>query len=191
MHPSVHYFITERVFIQVLLFPARSSSHFSSSCTGPSWGPSSSSQCTSSSSPILRLPPCPPCRPETGAEEQVWRREGEQEDGKLVGSQEERTLGSQEERKAGRQVGVGETGGGEAVLSPSGRAFKLSLSFIRYFFTQKNRDRGMQPTKVTERWNESESSRASGTTLCRAHRASSQHTTALAIRSYFSRKSAM
>ena len=120
----------------------------------------------------------------------VRRRAGRWEVRKS-GRQEVRKLGGEEGRKAGRQVGVGETGGGEAVLSPSGRTFKLSLSFIRYFFTQKNRDRGMQPTKVTERWNESESSRASGTTLCRAHRASSQHTTALAIRSYFSRKSAM
>ena len=46
-------------------------------------------------------------------------------------------------------------------MGPAGRTFKLSLSFIRYFFTQNIRDRGMQPTEAAKRWNESGLSRVS------------------------------
>ena len=38
----------------------------------------------------------------------------------------------------------------QVVVGPAGRTFKLSLSFIRYFFLQNIRDRGMQPTNGHE-----------------------------------------
>ena len=38
----------------------------------------------------------------------------------------------------------------QAVVGPTGRTFKISLSFIRYFLLQNIRDRGMQPTNGHE-----------------------------------------
>ena len=38
----------------------------------------------------------------------------------------------------------------QAVMGPAGRTFKLSLSFIQYFFLQNMRDRGMQLTEGHE-----------------------------------------
>ena len=107
-----------------------------------------------------------------------------------MGSQEVTKSGSQEVTKRRKQGGR-QLLERQVVVCPDGRIFKLLLSFIQYFFTQNIGGHGMQPTEVAKRCNKLGSPQASGMTSHRVHRASSQHTTALAIRSYFSRKSAV